>query len=145
MAMSERMREFLSRQREKAKATVDLAIRKAEVIGSSGAWGYLNHRYGAGEIKLGAAADGSGGVPADAATFFGLTLLGFMGPAKYASHAHAIADGSGAAFAYRAGAEKGDAAAKSTKTSGFDEEPRQLGVGAWSPYEQAWAQGAYAY
>jgi len=103
----------------------DLASRKhralsvAEVLLASGGIAYLNHKVGAGEIKLGTAADGTGGVPLDGTIGLAGIAFAFWKPeSKFASHALAIGLGAAAGFAYRTGAALGDSAAQTAHTAG---------------------------
>jgi hypothetical protein len=135
-----RFAEMVARHRDRARKTTDKAIEAVEVVGAAGAMGYANHRFGAGEIKLGTSKDGTGGVPLDGSLFLIGHLAAFSGKAgKYASHLHNLANGAGAGFAYRTGADFGDKAASgagSGSTSG------QLvgadGYAQLGPYFQQW-------
>jgi hypothetical protein len=84
----------------------------AEVAGGAAAIGFANHKLGAGEIKLAAKADGTGGVPLDAALGFAGIAYSFWKPeSKLASHALGLGLGCLSGFAYRTGAAAGDKAA----------------------------------
>lgn len=89
------------------------AVAIVEVLGASGGIAYANHRYGAGEMKLGSAADGTGGVPLDGALgLAGIAFAFFKPSSKFSHHALHLGLGAGAGFMYRVGAAKGDAAAQ---------------------------------
>jgi len=94
-------------------------ILAAEVIAGSGLIAFANHKYGAGEIKLGTAANGSGGVPLDGALGLAGIAYAFWKPtSKFAIHALGLGLGFGAGFAYRTGAAMGDrSAATATATA----------------------------
>jgi hypothetical protein len=138
--------EFAARHREKAKEQMQKAIAAVEVVGASGGIAYLNHRFGAGEIKLGAAKDGTGGVPLDGSLFLVGHLLGFMGTggSKYTPHLHNLANGFGAGFAYRTGADLGDKAAATAAAGGTATTSGQLvggqlvGAPQLAPYFAKW-------
>lgn len=95
-------------------------------IAAVGAMAFANHAWGAGEIKLGAAADGTGGVPLDGAIGLGGLALAFWKPeSKFASYALMAAIGGGGGFAYRVGAAAGDKqASKAHSTSGIAMPPQ---------------------
>lgn len=133
--------EYLARHREKAQKATKGLMRTVETVAAAGAMGYANHRFGGGEIKIGTAKDGTGGVPLDATLFLAGNLIAFSGKGgKYAEDIHALANGAGAGFAYRTGADFGDKAASGAgggSTSGQlvgAYHPAQLGQG----YFQQW-------
>ncbi len=94
-------------------------VQTAAIVGASAAAAaYLNHKLGAGEMKLFAKTDGTGGVPVDGT----VALLGigyaFLRPsAKFAPLALGIGIGNLAGFGYRAGAAAGDKAAVTAATA----------------------------
>lgn len=136
-----RFAEMVARHREKTKALEGKVIRAAEVVGGAGAMGYANHRFGAGEIKIFAAKDGTGGVPLDATLFVAGNLLDFTGKAgKYGEHIANLANGAGAGFAYRTGADMGDKAAASSGQATAGQLVGSAGYPQLDAYFNRWGQ-----
>jgi hypothetical protein len=88
----------IARMKEKGEEAMSHGLQMAEVAGASAAAGYANAKFGTnGELQF-------KGVPADLLGGIGLHALAFLGGAgKYGEHAHNLADGLIAAYAYRAG------------------------------------------
>jgi hypothetical protein len=96
----ERVKAHMAKVKEKGEEAIGQGIQLAEVAGAAGIAGYVNAKFGTdtgNELQI-------KGVPADLLTGIGLHALAFLGGAgKHATHAHNVADGLVAAYAYRAG------------------------------------------
>lgn len=99
LAHVESLQGKISRAKEKTEEAMAHGLQLVEVAGACGLAGYLNTKMGDnGEYQI-------RGVPADLLAGIGLHALAFLGAAgKYGEHAHNVADGLVAAYAYRAGA-----------------------------------------
>lgn len=145
LAENRHLKAIREREKEKTTKIEQHAIRAFEVVGAAGAMSYVNHRFGHGEMKLMAAADGSGGVPVDGLGFLLVHLGAFFSPAKYSEHLHNVANGLGASFAVRAAADKGDKDAAAAQGGGAASTSGPLSfahTGAYpslSPYVDHWA------
>lgn len=89
----------IERAKEKGEEAMAQGLQLAEIAGASALAGYMNTKMGeGGELQF-------KGIPADLLAGIGLHAVAFLGVAgKYGEHAHNLADGLIAAYAYRAGA-----------------------------------------